>query len=113
MDVTLSLPSPGGDKTLTKTVQHSVLVIYLLCEETVENYEFTKSFSKPIKKPHLGQKWRLHITTQRSLSLFSTKDVRKKIHNDKHDESAQSIVQDEELVQSEIEKEEHRHNENS
>ncbi|KAK8826170.1 hypothetical protein WA538_001315, partial [Blastocystis sp. DL] len=27
MDITLSLPSPGGDKTLTKTIHHSIIVI--------------------------------------------------------------------------------------
>lgn len=73
MDITLSLPSPGGDKTLTKTIHHSIIVISLVCEETVENYEFTKSFSKPIKKPHLGQKWRLHITTQHNSDSFPPK----------------------------------------
>ena len=52
-----------------------------------------------------------HITTQ--LRLLSAKDVRQKIDNDKDDESTQSIVQDEELVQAEIEKEEHRHDEHS
>lgn len=52
-----------------------------------------------------------HNTTQ--LRLLSAKDIRQKINNDKDDESTQSIVQDEELVQPKIEKEEHRHDEHS
>ena len=52
-----------------------------------------------------------HNATQ--LRLLSAKDIRQKINNDKDDESTQSIVQDKELVQPKIEKEEHRHDEHS
>ena len=52
-----------------------------------------------------------HNATQ--LRLLSAKDIRQKINIDKDDESTQSIVQDEELVQPKIEKEEHRHDEHS
>ena len=51
--------------------------------------------------------------TATPLQLLSTKDVREKIDNDEDDESTQSIVQDEELVQPKVEKEEHRHDEHS